>query len=217
MSLESAIPTFLSFYRHLRNWHRWLVLLGRCPPERLLEHLKTPVVPAPGRRPQPDGIQRYVCSSRLLHQAHQHLTAVTGEQLHLVTGVLVGRTCVITEVVPVRDVERSVVHAFASAKSIREALVRLEWYGAKCVGLFHSHPGEGVGSTTPSHTDWVNHRAWEQGFPLVGAIFAGKAVRFFSSDRDLRVDVQGQRVTKLDENLYQLEVDQDISLRRPAC
>lgn len=144
----------------------------------------------------------------LLHRCYSYLTDGPAEHLHLMTGIRREQCFVMTDMVTLDGVDRGITRAFAEAPDVGKALRILDSFGAMCLGVFHSHPGTGIASTSPSPTDLRNQQTWERAYPIVGAIFArGGHIRFFKSSLPLQVEVHGKRVRKIDENLFKLELD----------
>jgi proteasome lid subunit RPN8/RPN11 len=202
-----------NFPRYSRNWVHWLVALGELPPNtarELLDRLQPQPVQGPRATPSFNG---YVASSLFLHRCHRHLTDGPAENLHLVTGIVLDNRFVMTDLVALNHVDRRVSRAFASPGDVRNGLLLMESFGLRCGGLFHSHPGHGIASTSPSSTDWQNPRAWERAYRLIGAVFSHDGyVRFFGPQERLHVEVQGKKVKQIDVDLFHLELDGGVPL-----
>lgn len=218
MSAESTLGDLRkNWHRYLSNWLEWLVLFGKSGPDRRArfeELLRSECHEPPDRRGRPT---RYVASSLFLHRCHRYLTQGEPEQLHLVTGFRVNGCFVLNEMVKLPNIRRSRAGAFAGPSDTREGLLLMESFGLYCCGLFHSHPGRGLAGASPSALDRRNQQVWERAYPLVGAVFSRDGyVRFFTNQTDVRVDVFGRKVRRIDENVFKLEVGQDLSLPRPS-
>ena len=208
---ESFKKIAANWYRYLPNWGEWLVSMGEKGPAM---EARPPLIDTKGHREVP--VQRslarhYAMTSLFLFRCHKYLTEHDCEEIHLVTGLQLADTFALTDIVRFGDAKRSPTDAFADPLETRRALNAIEGYGLRCGGLFHSHPGTGPNSVTPSPTDLENQRIWEQAYPLVGAIFSRDAhVRFFTAKDSVAFGVQGKRVRRLDERLFKLDVRSDI-------
>lgn len=152
--------------------------------------------------------QHYIISSLFLHRCHRYLTRNLSEEIHLVTGVRQNSYFVLDEMIKLPHAEKSITGAFSDQAEIRRSLVFIDNFGLECGGMFHSHPGQGQGSVSPSGTDVRNQETWEQAFGMIGGIFSKDGyVRFFTRSRKARVEVQGKKVRKINENLFKLEID----------
>ena len=201
----------VNLHRYISNWARWLIHFAETPP---------PSPPAPDQAPGPLNVpapvSRYATSSWFLHRCYRHLMRYPGEDLHAVTGFAVDGCFILADLVPFDRVERTAGSASAGEGVVLRALRWMESVGGRCGGLFHSHPGCGPSSTTPSAADWQNQAIWERAFPVVGAVFSRDAhVRFFASRPNVRVDVHGKKVSVLDENLFRLDLGQGVPLPEP--
>jgi len=191
--------------RYARRWLEWLVVLGETSPPSTFPSLEAVKRP-PSRAPQQ--VTRYATSALFLHRCHRYLTRRPTEQLHLVTGFVLEDCQLMTDLIAVAQVRRTTVGASASPADLHKPLTLMHTFGLRCAGLFHSHPGRGVGSTQPSSTDLTNHRSWERAYPLVGAVFSQDGViRFFGGRDRVRVEVYGKKIEKLHDNLYRLQFD----------
>ena len=194
--------------RYSRNWLQWLAVLGEAPPSAMRPPDRQPARAVQPKRPPAPAAEHFVAGSWFLHRCYHHLMRVANEDLHLVTGMTLDNQYVMTDMVTLQEINGSATGAFVSAQNVREGLMLMERYGYTCLGVFHSHPGRGAASTQPSGTDWSNQKTWEQAYPLVGAVFSRDGyVRFFASKPQVQLAVVGKKVTKINENLYRLEID----------
>jgi proteasome lid subunit RPN8/RPN11 len=202
-----------NFPRYSKNWVRWLIVLGESTPNTARELLdRLQVQPAPCSRATAS-FTGYVVSSLFLHKCHRHLTDGPAENLHLVTGIVLDDRFIMTDMVALNHVDRQVARAFANPGDVRNGLLMMESFGLRCGGLFHSHPGRGIASTSPSGTDWRNQRAWEQAYRLIGAVFSRDGfVQFFGPEERLHIEVYGKKVRQIDVALFQLELDGGVPL-----
>lgn len=191
----------------LRNWCEWLFFMGVSRPKTAFK--KSPTPPSPEKElQQVTSTTTYVMSSLFLHKSFRYLTRNPTEDLHLVTGIKIDGRFVLNEMLRLPHVERSVAGAFSEAHHVRKGLSVMQSFGMRCGGLFHSHPGSGRNSSSPSSTDWATQRVWEQAYPLIGGVFSRDGyVRFFASSNHWKVEVQGKKVRRIDEQLYKLELD----------
>ena len=102
---------------------------------------------AASRRP------RYLVSSLFLYESFRKLTADRDEQFFFVTGTEVGRALVLDQWAEFEHQKRSLVGVTGDPRATHKALVRLEQFGHRLLAHFHSHPGNGPGSTQPSGID----------------------------------------------------------------
>ena len=79
-------------------------------------------------------------------------------------------------------------------------------YGYLLTGCFHSHPGSGKGSVSPSSTDIKNQKKLENtGYKCISAIFSRDGfIRFFTVNNPFEVKVVGKGVECVAENVYRL-------------
>jgi proteasome lid subunit RPN8/RPN11 len=156
-------------------------------------------------------------SSLFLDHCYRYLTKTPAENLHLVTGIITDGAFVLNEMVHLPNVRRAFAGASAGPAETGKGLLLMQEYGLRCTALFHSHPGRGAQSTVPSGTDLRNQRTWEKAYPLIGAVFSQDGyVRFFASSGRPKVYVLGRKVSKIDENLYKIEVGLDQGIQVPG-
>lgn len=161
-----------------------------------------------------DGDPIFVVSSMLLHECYHALTRTAEEDLHAVTGSVVGRIRTLERIVPVALSSKSIVGATADDISHGDALIMLYEWGLRPLAYFHSHPGHGAGATTPSGTDRRTQDQIEaSATDIIGAIFARDGfVRFFANRRDPDVQVVGKRIHEVERNVYKLENCENIQM-----
>ncbi len=149
----------------------------------------------------------YVISGLFLHRCYQKLIAYEVEHLFYVTGVRIGNLYTLDQICEFKVESASAVHASGDIRSTHITLINLENYGLQLHGLFHKHPGTGIGSTTPSSTDLHTQEAMERGgYPSIGAIFSEDGfIRFFSSDRDFDIKIYGEGVQHVTEKVFRIE------------
>jgi len=154
----------------------------------------------------------FVVNSRMLHECFRKLTRTEEEDLAIVTGSCVGRIRTLERVVPVVLAEQNAVGATVDNRSLADGLIELYEFGMKPLGLLHSHPGTGPGATHPSGTDLRTQSSLEDaGAEIASAIFSRDGfIRFYGNGGVPNVSVVGRKIHKIDESLYQLEIEEDL-------
>ena len=158
------------------------------------------------------GRPRYLVSSVFLYSSYKKLTADRDEQFFFVTGCEVRSTLILDQWAEFAHEKRTVVGVTADVRSTHKLLIKLENFGHRLLGHFHSHPGNGPSSTKPSSTDDNFQRRLElAGHLAVMAIFSRDGfVRFVRFDGTPDVEVHGKGVEKHDASaaLFRLtEID----------
>lgn len=150
----------------------------------------------------------FVANSLFLHDCFEVLTQTDEENLHLVTGSILGNTRMMERIIPLELSAQSVGGAIAADDSLAAQLIRLHDFGMLPLGYFHSHPGYGPNATCPSATDQATQAAMEScGSTILGAVFSQDGfVRFYANGWDPDVHVVGERVRKVEKNVHQLEI-----------
>jgi hypothetical protein len=141
---------------------------------------------------------RYAVSALFLVECFHELTKDEDEQLFFVTGPESGGVLVPCVRVAFAHEHRSAVGVTGDTADSHRALINLEVAGHRLLAHCHSHPSQGLSSTTPSGTDQGFQRRLEgAGYPAVGAIFSRDGfVRFFRSNADFTVEVFGAGVER---------------------
>lgn len=156
----------------------------------------------------PAGINRYAVSSLFLHECFHQLTADAREQLFFVTGSVMHGEYVLNQRIEFEHQKRSILGVTGDEVATHRALIKLEQFGHKLLGHFHSHPGTGAEATLPSGTDEnFQVRLERAGHVAVAAIFSRDGfVRFFRVDKNVHVEVYGAGVVRHehDQTLIQL-------------
>jgi hypothetical protein len=154
----------------------------------------------------PDGPRRYAVSSLFLHESFKKLTADQDEQFFFITGAEIDGVHVLDQWAEFAHQRRSRMGVVADIPSTHRLLIKLEQFGHKFLAHFHSHPGNGPGSTNPSGTDENFQRRLESaGHLAVMAIFSRDGyIRFVRLDRNFEVGIFGEGVEKHAENVYRL-------------
>ena len=148
----------------------------------------------------------YLLGSMFLHDSNRYLVKHDVEALHFVTGMQIDGGFTMDKMIEVGMSRQTPVSAVGDTESTHNALIDMESYGHKLVACFHSHPGKGVGATTPSSTDLDHQARMEQGgYVAIGGIFSRDGYfRAFSFDMTFRLEVYGKGVERIDDKLYRL-------------
>ena len=150
--------------------------------------------------------RRFVVSSLFLQECFEKLTADEREQFFFITGSEADSVLVLDQRVELRHESRTVTGVVAEQRSTHKLLIKLEKFGHRLLGHFHSHPGDGPGSTRPSGIDEkFQQRLESAGHLAVAAIFSRDGyVRFFRLDNDFELEIHGTGVERHDDNIYRL-------------
>ena len=132
---------------------------------------------------QDDSKPRFQISSLFLHECFEKLTADEREQFFFITGTEVNGVFVLNQRTHFEHESRTAMGVIAKPRSTHRLLIKLEKFGHRLLGHFHSHPGNGPGSTHPSGTDRDFQQRLEQaGHIAVAAIFfSGRLCSLFLS------------------------------------
>jgi hypothetical protein len=174
------------FHRELQHVAECLTILGRQTTKAL--------------RP------RFVISSMFLEQCFKDLTADEHEQFFFITGAEVDGVGVLDQKIEFTHQRRTMLGVTGNQSATHRLLIRLEQFGHRLLGHFHSHPGLGLSSTQPSGTDEAFQRRLETaGYPTVAAIFSRDGfVRFFRLAGEFELAIHGEGVEDLGEHTYRL-------------
>lgn len=176
-------------------------------------------------RARPAGTRRYVVSSLFLEQCFRELTADKDEQFFFITGAEVDGACVLDQKAEFAHQRRTMMGVTGEPNATHRLLIKLETFGHRLLGHFHSHPGVGLSATRPSGIDERFQRRLESaGYPAVAAIFSRDGyIRFFRLDDTFELQIHGTGVEDLGNQTYRLRaVDPDYreddsrSTRPPA-
>jgi hypothetical protein len=155
-----------------------------------------------------DTKHRYAVSSLFLYDSFKKLTADRDEQFFFVTGTELNGALILDQWAEFEHQKRTVVGVTGDVRSTHKALIRLEQFGHRLHGHFHSHPGNGPSSTQPSGIDENFQRRLEAaGHLAVMAIFSRDGfVRFVRLDGIPEVEIYGTGVEKHDDekSIYRL-------------
>lgn len=159
-----------------------------------------------GKPEEGAGPRHYAVSSLFLHESFKKLTADKDEQFFFVTGSEVGDVLVLDQWAEFAHQKRSLIGVTGDTRSTHALLIKLEQFGHRLLGHFHSHPGQGAEATRPSGTDENFQRRLESaGHVAVMAIFSRDGfVRFVRLDQNLEVEVHGKGVEEHAPGIYRL-------------
>ncbi len=154
-------------------------------------------------------IATYMISTLTIQEACKILTTTNDEDLRFATGLAVApMTYAITRLLAFELKRKSLVAAEGDQASMARILIGLHHAEHKLFMTWHSHPGGGASSTTPSSVDLDYHKRLEAGnYPVIGGIVNRQGyVRFFSYKRQFKVSLYGKGVEVIDEsdNVYKL-------------
>jgi len=139
---------------------------------------------------------RFVPSTYLLAESFAYLRRQPEESLHLATGVVLGTATTVDTLVPVPLANATVISAEADPAGLSRVLADLDRVGHYLTGVFHIHPGEGIGATQPSSVD----RAYMErlrGRSLVFGIWSRDAYcRVMTIPEDTPIELYGNAVVE---------------------
>jgi hypothetical protein len=152
------------------------------------------------------GDRSYAISSLFLHECFKDLTPTPDEEFFFVTGTLVNGIYVLDQKAEFQHQQRSVVGVVGQPVSTHKLLIKLEQFGHRLLGCFHSHPGKGPNATCPSGIDTrFQKRLEDGGHVAVAAIFSRDGyVRFFRMDQAPQIEIYGEGVEKHGQNIFRL-------------
>ena len=106
-----------------------------------------------------------------------------------------------------RHQKRSYVGVTADHKDTHQLLIRLEVAGHRLLAHFHSHPGNGPGSTYPSGIDERFQDGLERGghTALMGIFSRDGFVRFIRLRDQFALTVFGEGIERVEDNVYRLK------------
>jgi len=149
-------------------------------------------------------VPSYIVGSWFLRDSYLYLTRGTVECFHYVTGISFNNVYTLDRIVQVKMDHQTLVSAQVDSISSHKALCKMDEYGYRLLGHFHSHPGRGPRATFPSGIDLSYQERLEQGgYRAVGAIFSqDEYVRFFPENKDFEITVYGKGVKQIDRKLF---------------
>jgi hypothetical protein len=154
-----------------------------------------------------DSPRRYIVSSWFLHECFKKLTADANEQFFFVTGPEIDRVHVLDQCAEFAHQKRTQMGVVAEIPATHNLLIRLEQFGHKFLAHFHSHPGDGPDSTSPSGIDTnFQGRLEKAGHLALMAIFSRDGyVRFVRLDQNFELEIYGEGVEKYAPGIYRLK------------
>ena len=158
-----------------------------------------------------DGPRRYAVSSLFLHESFRKLTADKDEQFFFISGSEIEGVLVLDQWAEFAHQKRTIVGVTGDSRATHSLLIKLEQFGHRMLGHFHSHPGNGADATHPSGTDENFQKRLETaGHVAVMAIFSRDGyVRFMRLDQNLEIEIYGNGVEKHASGIYRLtSIDQ---------
>lgn len=154
----------------------------------------------------PSSFPRFVVSSLFLHECFKPLTADQKEQFFFVTGPEVDGVMVLSKLCAFEHLSRTELGVVGDPSSTHRLLGYFHQCGHRLLAHFHSHPGYGPDSISPSGTD-INYqtRLEGTGCNTVGAIFSRDGYfRFFRLDPRFEVTIYGAGVEHVSDTVYKL-------------
>jgi proteasome lid subunit RPN8/RPN11 len=150
--------------------------------------------------------RRYAVSSLFLHESFKKLTPGPEEEFFFITGNEVDGVFVLDQWAEFSHQKRSIVGVTADTRSTHKLLIKLEQFGHRLLGHFHSHPGNGPDSTNPSGIDENFQRRLESaGHVAVMAIFSRDGfVRFVRLDQNIEIEIYGEGVEQHAPGIFRL-------------
>ncbi len=152
-------------------------------------------------------LQRFLIEAVFLRQIIKTLTRDADEQMHFLTGPMLDGTRIVSRwAKPVELEEQSPTFVRASAGSVGGVCISIIEQGAELHVIAHSHPGNGIGATTPSGTDTkCLGKLQKNRSQAIGCIVTrDNHVRFFSVSVDFHVTVVGTGVTEIDKYVFHI-------------
>lgn len=160
--------------------------------------------------PKETTIPTYLLSPLTIQEACEVLTKTADEDLRFATGLVVApMKYAVTRLLQFELKRKSAIAAEGDQQAVTRLLIWLHNHDHKLFMTWHSHPGSGANSTTPSPIDMDFHRRLEVGnYPVIGGIVNRQGyVRFFSYKRPFRVSIYGKGMEVVDEqhNVFKLD------------
>ena len=154
----------------------------------------------------------FVINSLMLYECFKLLTRTENENLHAITGSIIGNLRTLDRIVPLQLSLQSMAGAEAENSSLATEFIRLNDFGILPLAYFHSHPSCGVNATCPSGIDRQTQSTMEEsGSEIIGGIFSRDGyVRFYANKSEPNIRVVGKRVKKVGKNVYLLEIEENV-------
>lgn len=190
-------------FSYFRVWHKEVKEPKTATPEPLLPDQTLE---------EKDGEPIFVINSLMLYRCFKLLTRTRNEDLHAVTGSVIGMIRSLEQIVPLTLSTQSLGGAAAEHKSLANELLMLNEFGLRPLAYFHSHLGCGIGATHPSSTDRKTQSLMEQsGSEIIGGVFSRDGfIRFYANRGEPDVRVVGKRFKEIEKNVYRLEIKENL-------
>ncbi|MBM3796489.1 MAG: hypothetical protein FJW31_21045 [Acidobacteria bacterium] len=148
----------------------------------------------------------FTVSTVFLQEAFKKLTADRNEEFNFVTGICLPGNFIMTQLLEFEEAKRSYTGVTVDPKVTHEMLIRLEISGHRLLATFHSHPGNGVGSTYPSGIDQRFQNDLERGGHVaLMAIFSRDGyIRFHREHGEFVLTIFGDGIERIESNVYRL-------------
>jgi hypothetical protein len=149
----------------------------------------------------------FVISSMMLRHSYEYCTQDEAEGMHFIAGVVLNGVRIGTQFISFPYQYRSIAGASGDQMATHRIGIHLHDWEHKYVAMIHSHP-RGC-SNNPSSTDRRTQDLWEKTTKIIGGIWDREGrIRFYSNRLPFRVEIPGNYVEKLDENLYLLKLEE---------
>lgn len=153
----------------------------------------------------------YLTDYTLLHRAYKLLTRDEEEGFCVVTGPDINDNIyTLARIIEPEMEVRSATGAKPDFGKMADLLGEMEEkQGSRMISYFHSHPGKGIGGTSPSGIDHDTQDGYERGgYPSIGAIFSRDGyIRFYSHERDFQIEVSGKGGEQIEKKIFRLDTD----------
>lgn len=155
---------------------------------------------------QAERSRHFTVSTVFLQEAFKKLTADRDEQFNFVTGVDLPGNHIMTQMLDLQHLKRTMLGVTADPRDTHQLLIRLEMAGHRLLAHFHSHPGKGAGSTFPSGIDERFQNDLERGgHTALMAIFSRDGfIRFIRLKDQFALTVFGEGIERVEDNVYRL-------------
>ncbi|MDD5491197.1 MAG: hypothetical protein PHV60_00755 [bacterium] len=155
---------------------------------------------------------KFKVSSLFLQDSYEYLISSPNEVIHLVTGMELDHGVFVMNKLEKVKFSSNPVGAKADMADLLPKLTEIdERFGHLLLGVFHSHPFQGISGTQPSGTDKNLQKNLEaSGYEAIQAIFSSDGYfRFFSNHLTFEIEIYGKGVEKIEggknhEEIYKL-------------
>jgi hypothetical protein len=110
--------------------------------------------------PRLNGLDRLHTFGRRTHECFKDLTADSDEEFFFVTGTLINGIYVLDQKIEFHHAKRTAVAVIGEPSSTHKLLIKLERFGHRLLGCFHSHPGKGPNATIRREKTKTSKSAW---------------------------------------------------------